>query len=201
MANGLNKWVVYIHTTPNNKSYVGITCQNPTRRWRSNGVGYKANRFFYNAILKYGWENIHHVILYWNLSRDEANKIEMELINELHSNDKRFGYNLTAGGDGVKGYSCPEWKKKKQKITMAGSNNPMYGISLKGKSGKENPMYGKPSPIRKKVMCVTTGEIFDCVTHGANKYNTYQSDISKVCKGTRRYAGKFNGEELIWRYV
>ena len=201
MANGLKNWIVYVHTTPSEKHYVGITSHNPHRRWRANGQGYKRNTYFYQAIKKYGWENIKHEIIYENLTRDEAIEIEMQLIKKLNSNDRNFGYNLTLGGDGVKGYPCPEWKKELQRKTMKGSNNPMYGISLEGKVGNENPMYGKPSAGRKKVMCITTGEIFDCVTHGANKYNTYRSDISKVCKGTRRYAGKFNGEELQWRYI
>ena len=45
----INNYIVYKHTTPNNKMYIGITMQNVNRRWR-NGDGYKDSIFFYRAI-------------------------------------------------------------------------------------------------------------------------------------------------------
>lgn len=52
-------YCVYKHVLPNNKIYIGITKQNPLLRWK-NGHGYKHCNYFYNAILKYGWLNVHH---------------------------------------------------------------------------------------------------------------------------------------------
>ena len=72
-------YFVYCHTSPSGKKYIGITCQRPTKRW-NNGRGYIENRYFYRAILKYGWENIDHKILYENLSQNEAFEKEIELI-------------------------------------------------------------------------------------------------------------------------
>lgn len=46
-------WSVYIHITPSNKYYVGITSKEPCERWR-NGFGYYSQKYFYNAIQKYG---------------------------------------------------------------------------------------------------------------------------------------------------
>lgn len=60
-------YVVYKHTTPSGKVYVGITGQKPARRWQ-NGYGYKDNEHFYRAIRKYGWENIKHEIVCAGLS-------------------------------------------------------------------------------------------------------------------------------------
>ena len=59
-----NNWTVYMHITPNNKKYIGITSQIPNKRWR-NGKGYK-KCLFLNAIKKYGWGNIKHEILFDN---------------------------------------------------------------------------------------------------------------------------------------
>lgn len=200
MADGLKTWSVYIHITPSDKYYVGITSQSPDRRWR-NGDGYKNSTYFYNAILKYGWDNIDHIILFENLSEKEVKQYEKDLISFFQTNNRQFGYNCTVGGDGVHGWNCPQWRKDELSVKMSGSCNHMYGVHLSGKYGKENPMYGKPSAHRKKVECVTTGEIFDCVTHGAVKYNTYRSDINKAIIGGRKFAGKLNGIPLEWRYI
>ena len=57
-----NKWTVYIHISPSNKYYVGITSQKPKDRWHG-GSGYKKNDHFYRVIKKYGWDNFQHVII------------------------------------------------------------------------------------------------------------------------------------------
>ena len=55
---------VYKHTFPNGKVYIGITSQKPEDRW-SKGKGYQRQPLIYNAINKYGWDNIvHKIFLY-----------------------------------------------------------------------------------------------------------------------------------------
>lgn len=46
---------VYMHTTPNNKKYIGITKQKPVKRWQ-NGGGYKNQPLMWKAIKKYRLE-------------------------------------------------------------------------------------------------------------------------------------------------
>lgn len=64
-----------------------------------NGHGYKHCNYFYNAILKYGWLNVHHEILRDNLTVEEANNLEKYYIKYYRSNDKRYGYNILEGGE------------------------------------------------------------------------------------------------------
>lgn len=90
-------YTVYKHTTPSGKVYIGITCQKPYERWE-NGKGYKRNHYFYSAIKKYGWENIKHEILFSNLTKEEAEAKEIELISFYDSANKEKGYNLRQGG-------------------------------------------------------------------------------------------------------
>lgn len=92
-----NNYTVYKHTSPVGKVYIGITKMNPVRR-QANGLGYKNCTHFFNAILKYGWDNIRHEILYTGLNQEEAECIEKELIGEYHSNNPDFGYNIQLGG-------------------------------------------------------------------------------------------------------
>jgi group I intron endonuclease len=88
---------VYKHTTPNGKVYIGITKQKPVKRWL-HGKGYARQDHFYNAILKYGWDNIKHEILFTELTREEAEAKEVELIAEYKSDQRAFGYNVDRGG-------------------------------------------------------------------------------------------------------
>lgn len=87
---------VYKHTSPNGKVYVGITCQNPVVRWSQ---GYKHNSHFTSAILKYGWDNFKHEVLFSDLTKEEAETKEIELIAEYKSNNPEFGYNIENGGN------------------------------------------------------------------------------------------------------
>lgn len=91
-------YFVYKHTTPSNKSYIGITRQNPERRWQS-GNGYSTQQYFYRAIQKYGWDNISHSVLEEELTHDEACVKEKYYIQKFHTNDRKYGYNITSGGD------------------------------------------------------------------------------------------------------
>ena len=93
-----NNYVVYMHICPNNKKYIGIT-YNPKQRWGKDGYGYRHNILFARAIQKYGWDNIKHIILYEHLTKEEAGQKEIKLIAEYKSNNSKYGYNISMGGD------------------------------------------------------------------------------------------------------
>lgn len=101
---------VYMHTAPNGKIYIGITCQKLYQRFQ-NGNGYRKSPRFSGAIKKYGWENIKHEVLFDNLTKEEAEKKEIELISLYKSNDRRYGYNIANGGNTV-GTLSQETKEK-----------------------------------------------------------------------------------------
>lgn len=106
-----------MHTCPNNKVYIGITGQVPTKRW-GNGTKYINNNHFCNAIKKYGWENIKHEILYQNLTKEEAESKEIELIKKYKSNDSKFGYNKSTGGE-IASLGCKRSKETKIKLSLS----------------------------------------------------------------------------------
>ena len=91
---------VYRHTAPNGKVYIGITSKKPEKRW-DNGKGYISSNLMWRAIQKYGWENFSHEILARGLTKQEAEAMEVELIQEHKSYDSDFGYNLDLGGNAV----------------------------------------------------------------------------------------------------
>lgn len=89
------RWILYRHISPSGKVYIGITSKsNPNWRWQS-GKGYTACTYFYNAILKYGWNNIKHEVLFEGLNEDTAKRLEIELIR--HYKGLGISYNITDG--------------------------------------------------------------------------------------------------------
>lgn len=90
-------YTVYKHTCPNGKVYIGITCMNVADRWKCGGKGYR-KQYFYRAVQKYGWDNIEHSVIAENLTKSEAEDMEVKLIATHHSNNPQFGYNIDNGG-------------------------------------------------------------------------------------------------------
>lgn len=71
-----NNYCVYKHTCPDGCCYVGITSREPNERWHD-GFGYQnSNYTFFKKIVKYGWDNIKHEILYTGLDEKEARRLE-----------------------------------------------------------------------------------------------------------------------------
>lgn len=84
--------LVYKHTAPNGKVYIGITKNLPNARWNE-GAGYETQKKFYKAIQTFGWINFKHEIIAAGLSESEAKCLESKLILENRSNEDEFGYN------------------------------------------------------------------------------------------------------------
>ena len=114
----MNNYTVYVHITPSNKRYIGITGTSIQKRFGKNGAGYKTSKYFWRAIQKYGWDNIQHIILFENLTKEDACKKEQELIAQYKSNNSQFGYNCSAGGEGG-GYGVIVSEETRHKLSIA----------------------------------------------------------------------------------
>lgn len=120
-------WTVYKHQNKlNGKCYVGITSKTPEQRWGKNGRNYasvsKTHGCFYDAILKYGWDNFTHEILCEGLSQEEACQMERKYIAEYNCKVPN-GYNLTDGGEGMLGYKVSEkFRERRRELTKGGKN-------------------------------------------------------------------------------
>lgn len=176
---------VYMHITPNNKRYIGITKQKPKQRWNS-GYGYIQNKYFFNAILKYGWNNIEHQILFTRLSQEEAEEKEIELIAKYKSNNRKYGYNIEKGGHVNKGFIA--WNKGKQ--------TPLE-VREKQRQAKLNKYTGDKHWNSKKVINVETGKIYNSFGEIARELNIANaSHIVAVCKGKKNSAYGYH-----WKYA
>ena len=220
-----NDYIVYMHTSPNNKKYIGITSQNPNRRWGKNGNRYKTHVYFWSAIQKYGWDNFNHEILFEGLTKEEAEQKEIELIAYYKSNNINYGYNMSIGGEsGSKGYKYSDEQRKHMSEIHKGERNGMYGkhhtketiekdriahlkenlsddtiykmsIAKKGKKRDRKSVEKQIETISNKVICVETLITYNSTKEAGRLNNIDPSCISKVCRGERKTAGGFH-----WRY-
>ena len=211
-------YCVYLHTNIiNGKKYVGITCQEPNKRWK-NRTGYnprgKGKSKFYNAILKYGWNNFEHEIVASNLTREEANNFEHILIISLKTNNSEYGYNITDGGDGWTRIKHTE--KTKQKISESNKGKIAWNkgkllteeqkekvrlshLGKKCSTETKNKMSvahkNKPNlHQRKKVLNEETKEVFDSLTQAAFAYNVSIQAIYQAIKTNKTSKG------FHWKY-
>ena len=73
-----NNYSVYQHVTPDGMYYFGQT-NDIKRRWKNNGAEYKGTAL-YPYIEQYGWDNIQHIVLFRDQTRENSLWIEDFLI-------------------------------------------------------------------------------------------------------------------------
>ena len=198
----MNNYIVYKHTTPSNKIYIGITSCDVERRWQK-GKNYKNNKYFTNAINKHGWANIKHEILFDNLSKKEAEAKEIELIKKYKSNNIKYGYNIENGGNATGKLS----EETNRKISLANKGRHFIGrkhteeekqrVSNKLK-GRVSPMKGKHQTEKAKlknaisIICINTNEKFYSIKEASRKTGCDKSNIIKVLKGIYKQTGGYS---------
>ena len=141
------KFVVYIHTSPSGKRYVGITSRSPEERWGSEGNQYSQNKHFWSAICKYGWTNFKHDIVSTDLSVEEACELEKRLIAEYNTMNPNYGYNHTSGGNVY--FFDEETRKKMRDHAWCKGKNKYNDIRLKQLSERYKSREIKPEWIKK----------------------------------------------------
>lgn len=125
-------YIYKITNLVNNKIYIGkserplkITIQRYRTHYKSN------NRNIYKAFKKYGNGNFLFEIILKSIPILYLDILEQFYISYYKSNNKNFGYNLTLGGEGTKGFKWSKESKKSLSKNMKdkykGKNNPFYG--------------------------------------------------------------------------
>ena len=205
----MDKYAVYIHIVPNGKKYVGITCKKPEHRW-ANGRGYLKNTLFFKAILKYGWDNIQHIIISDHLTKEEACDLEVALIRGCKTTNPKYGYNISTGGScGTNGVKYgPEFGEKVRE-RMLGPANPMRGKRASEETRKKQSLARKGQwsenqrkaltkvheSMRKPVVCLDTGVIYESLSMASKQVGIPNRGIRAACKGEQ-----ISSHGLHWAY-
>lgn len=153
--------ILYRHISPSGKVYIGIT-KNVNIRWSNSGYRYLTyNSIFGKAILKYGWDNIKHEVLFTKLSKDRACKLEIELIR--HYKNLGISYNITDGGEGTTGRKVSNITKDKMSKSAHGWSKKAIQASINSpnRKSRENIIKARDawkgnhhSDITKKVLSI-----------------------------------------------
>lgn len=139
---------------------------------------------------------------------DEKERFYIKFYNSIVPN----GYNICIGGEGARGLKHSKETKLKMHNSHVGKgigkDNPMFG-----RCGPLNPFYGLKhtnetkrklsdlakknfkyagNPRAKKVKCIETNEVFDCITLAAEKYGLNRGHINNCCTGTRKRCGGYH---------
>ena len=115
------KYVVYQHVTPDGMYYFGQT-QNVEKRWSNNGAGYKGTAL-YPYIEKYGWENIQHIVLFRDQTKEDALWIEDFLITTAQEDGVCINKNRSGLISKEEGYNQQYYEDNKDKIKQYREDN------------------------------------------------------------------------------
>ena len=160
---------VYMHTVPNGRIYIGVTCRDPQVRWQRNGSAYRDAPEFFSDIQKYGWDNIKHEIVFQSKSADEAYAKEEELICEYKEKYGDLLYNIAIGRKHTSEYKQFVSKLNKGKAVSQYTRQKLSD-ARREKSGVD-------------VVCWETGEHFPGYKKAGDAYNIKRfSNILTACK-------------------
>jgi len=110
-------YIYKITNIVNNKVYIGQTI-NPNARWRAH-QSYalkKPIQYIHRAMAKHKFVNFIFELILTCKTQDDANEAEDVIIIQYNSRNKKYGYNLNAGG--INGISSEETKQKQREATI-----------------------------------------------------------------------------------
>lgn len=191
----MTQWVVYVHTLKfDGRKYIGQT-NDIHARWKPSA--YKTCTKFYRAIQEYGWENFTHEVLYDNLTLEEANQLEEQLIAQYDTINN--GFNLDFGG--LNHLHSQETKQKmsdtRKGVPKSEEHKKAIGKALKKyKRTSEHNRNNQLAQHRKEVQCLETGIIYESLADAERKTGILRETISRNCRGKQKSASGYH-----WRFI
>lgn len=202
--------VIYKYTnTINGKVYIGQTIREAQRKIEHERYSRKSASYFHIAIKKYGYNSFLYEVLFIiednnkEYIRDILNFQERHFIKLHSSNNRKYGYNLTVGGDGVVGNTVSESSKRKISISKKGIkwtqsqketfSKARTGLKYNWKKSPGIHSYKKVAQYTKDGILV---KVFNSLKEASNFMKCPSSTISVVCHNQRKSALGF-----VWKLI
>ena len=158
----------------NQKLYVG-----QTKNFRKRTKEHKYKSFNENEKYNYNYP-LHCAIRKYGIENFEICILEKNLNNFDEMNEKEVYY---------------IWK-----FDTLSNSKKGYNLSSGGSNG--NPYAGKTEEeIGRKVICITTGEVFSYIRKAEEKYGVEHGNVSACCNGRLKSTGVIDGKPAIWMYL
>ena len=194
----MNHYVYIVTNLMNGKKYIGKrSCKCPIEEDKYMGSGY----ILAKAKEKYGIKNFKKEILLVCETEEKVLEEEKREIERVNATKNPMYYNVAEGGQGGNtrsGFTKQQMEEYRKKLSKASMGRK---IVRRKKIKKEKR---KPLMITtKSVVCLNTCEVFYSLTKASIKYNISCGNISNVCKGRNKSAGRhpITGQKLAWRYL
>lgn len=128
----------------NKKIYFGKTIHFKKRMSEHRRSAKKGKTYFARAIKKHGWSNFKVEIMIDEVPELDLDHLERSYIEIYDSMNRKTGYNLTKGGDGISGFVQSEEQRKNasKRLKMRQSNRDQFGTISYMKSRKAYQVFG-----------------------------------------------------------
>lgn len=155
---------------------------------------------FFRAIKKYGWKNFNHEIIASNLSQEQANNLEKEMIAKFNTINPEFGYNIEPGGKRPRGLQSPMRRickntrgkkmsadvkdKLRQKQLENHQSGEIYTQEVNQKISctvRDKWSDGVYANLIKPVYCIETDKIYNSAKEAALEIFHTHKDSSREC--------------------
>ena len=155
-------------------------------------------------------------------SNGKASEHTKNIMRELNKGENNPRYGIEVSNETKKKMRENHWSKTGiyKPISKKGKDSPNYGkhhseetkkkisnsnkgkiLSEETKKKMSNTRQGSNNPSSRKIICITTDKVFDCIKDAGAFYNCDNSGISKCCRGKEKHCGKLqDGTKLSWMY-
>ena len=185
-------YCIYAHLNlVNDKIYIGIS-KDVKKRWALKEESYKNCTAIYEAFKKYGWDNFAHIVMWDNMTKEEA--IKFEKANIFMYKLAGMSYNITDGGDGTCGIVRSERQKQMMRERMTGRYVSPETRAKLSKTHRELHLTGK----KIYAFDIKTKELvkeYPTIGDAASDAGVQPSNISRAARGERPSSGGY-----IWSF-
>lgn len=177
--------VIYMLISPSGRVYVGKSVRFGRRLGQHRRRSRKKKTFLYNAVRKHSWGKFIKLVLQifpYDVTVAEMSVRERYFIKKYRAFERKYGYNLTEGGDGAPGYKHTDEAKKNLQ-------------TLVRKSGKMKKVYAKNVKTEEEYLFESRAEAMRELRRITGK-NISRFHITDCCKGVQKTHAGF-----IFKYV
>lgn len=207
--------VYAIRNIKNGKMYIGQSV-NIASRWAHHKSDLKAgrsgNKYLQREYDAYGADKFEYLILE-ECEESELFEKEKYYVEKYETTSRDSGYNIKNGGkyEGVYGSDNGMFGRKHREGTLKIIREKAIGrkgywegkhITEQMRRNLSEKRYESPTSRSRKILCVTTGEVFDMLILAKRKYGLSGNvSANEICNKRKTYGKLPDGTPLVWRYA